>query len=272
MAEGSGSPRALRAERHAFREQVAKDAFEDPSCAAPAAVEPTAPPGDVVCRLCYEGSEDEELGRLFRPCVCRGSMSHVHVRCLENWRRLSQNPKALYECGVCHYKYRFGMALGADRLVLFRLLTSPFFAELASLLALLLIAFLAGFVAKGFAVPTWREVLIVDRTHWLYGLSATGAVSLLSWGVVSIFDVFGTAPLRVLEGGSVGHGKRALGRGARLARGDDDGCERVILAILVAVGLMLALCWIYGRVKELTQWTLFRYGQRILEVPPPDDA
>ena len=29
------------------------------------------------CRICYAGGE---AGRLFTPCLCRGSMAHVHAR------------------------------------------------------------------------------------------------------------------------------------------------------------------------------------------------
>ena len=38
------------------------------------------------CRICFAGAEDATRGRLFSPCLCRGSMSHVHVECLNRWR------------------------------------------------------------------------------------------------------------------------------------------------------------------------------------------
>uniref|UniRef100_D8PP53 Uncharacterized protein n=2 Tax=Schizophyllum commune (strain H4-8 / FGSC 9210) TaxID=578458 RepID=D8PP53_SCHCM len=59
------------------------------------------------CRICLDGAEVEgELGRLIRPCLCRGSISYVHVECLKRWRFSSTSSKAFYECPQCHYQYR----------------------------------------------------------------------------------------------------------------------------------------------------------------------
>ncbi|KAI0932069.1 hypothetical protein AcW1_000706 [Taiwanofungus camphoratus] len=58
------------------------------------------------CRICFEG-EDSELGRLIRPCLCKGSISHVHVKCLQRWRNTSTNRSAFYSCPQCGYKYHF---------------------------------------------------------------------------------------------------------------------------------------------------------------------
>lgn len=74
---------------------------------------PDANPADErMCRICFDG-EDEELGRLFSPCQCRGTVSRarvggstpsvghradrhsttqsrfVHVACLDRWRTAS---------------------------------------------------------------------------------------------------------------------------------------------------------------------------------------
>jgi hypothetical protein len=54
------------------------------------------------CRICFTG---EESGRLFSPCRCRGSVRWVHVRCLNNWRTMSANPRAFYQCNQCGYEY-----------------------------------------------------------------------------------------------------------------------------------------------------------------------
>ncbi|EMD42140.1 hypothetical protein CERSUDRAFT_147721 [Gelatoporia subvermispora B] len=58
------------------------------------------------CRICLDG-EDPALGRLIRPCLCRGSISHVHVKCLQRWRVTSQSQTAFYSCPQCGYKYHF---------------------------------------------------------------------------------------------------------------------------------------------------------------------
>ncbi|KAF8168188.1 hypothetical protein B0H34DRAFT_647032 [Crassisporium funariophilum] len=60
------------------------------------------------CRICYDGTEGEpELGRLIRPCLCKGSISYVHVRCLQKWRSVSSTKSAFFACPQCRYQYRF---------------------------------------------------------------------------------------------------------------------------------------------------------------------
>ena len=78
------------------------------------------------CRICLDGSEAEnELGRLIRPCLCKGSISvrqrlsfhlqgfhlissqYVHVRCLQRWRTTSASNSAFFACPQCHYHYHF---------------------------------------------------------------------------------------------------------------------------------------------------------------------
>ena len=33
-------------------------------------------------------------------------MAHVHVACLNEWRKQSVNPRSLYVCDACGYAYR----------------------------------------------------------------------------------------------------------------------------------------------------------------------
>ncbi|KAJ3475960.1 hypothetical protein NLI96_g11486 [Meripilus lineatus] len=58
------------------------------------------------CRICLDG-EDPDLGRLIRPCLCKGSISYVHVKCLHRWRNASASPSAFYSCQQCGYRYHF---------------------------------------------------------------------------------------------------------------------------------------------------------------------
>jgi len=60
------------------------------------------------CRICLDGPESErELGRLIRPCLCKGSISYVHLKCLHKWRSMSASKSAFFACPQCHYQYRF---------------------------------------------------------------------------------------------------------------------------------------------------------------------
>ncbi|KAI9462482.1 hypothetical protein BJY52DRAFT_152268 [Lactarius psammicola] len=58
------------------------------------------------CRICLDGP-DPSLGRLIRPCLCSGTVSHVHLACLQRWRNTSLNASAFFVCPQCHYRYRF---------------------------------------------------------------------------------------------------------------------------------------------------------------------
>ena len=51
------------------------------------------------CRICLDGPEVEgELGRLIRPCLCRGSISVEHPPCSRMSRSLSPPPSAVCAC------------------------------------------------------------------------------------------------------------------------------------------------------------------------------
>ncbi|KAF8499754.1 hypothetical protein F5888DRAFT_108351 [Russula emetica] len=59
------------------------------------------------CRICLDGP-DPDLGRLIRPCLCSGTVSYVHVACLQRWRNTSAtNVSAFFVCSRCHHRYRF---------------------------------------------------------------------------------------------------------------------------------------------------------------------
>eukprot|EP00794_Sanderia_malayensis_P009628 gene9628-10616_t len=50
-----------------------------------------------VCRICYNGSEEEPL---LSPCCCAGSIKYLHQTCLLKWLK-ARKPV----CELCQYKY-----------------------------------------------------------------------------------------------------------------------------------------------------------------------
>lgn len=54
------------------------------------------------CRICMGGADE---GRLFSPCLCKGSMRFVHVHCLQRWRQEKETHPSFYRCDQCHYNY-----------------------------------------------------------------------------------------------------------------------------------------------------------------------
>lgn len=91
--EDEAIARALRASR----EVTVRDTSARPS--TPRTDEPA---DERLCRICFSG---EESGRLFSPCLCRGSIGLIHVDCLNQWRNMSRNPRSYYGCEQCGYQY-----------------------------------------------------------------------------------------------------------------------------------------------------------------------
>lgn len=52
-----------------------------------------------VCRICWESG-----GRLVTPCLCTGSIGHVHKACLRKWliKRRASGIRHSLRCEVCH--------------------------------------------------------------------------------------------------------------------------------------------------------------------------
>jgi len=99
-----------------------------------------ANPEEKTCRICLDG-EDPEMGRLIRPCLCRGTISYVHVKCLQRWRNASTSQSAFYACPQCHYKYAFARtrALG--------IASNPIFVGMLSAFFFTCLVFGASFIA-----------------------------------------------------------------------------------------------------------------------------
>ncbi|KAI0348538.1 zf-C3HC4-domain-containing protein [Trametopsis cervina] len=108
---------------------------------------------DKQCRICLDG-EDPELGRLIRPCLCKGSVSFVHVKCLHRWRTSSASQSAFFKCPQCGYQYRFArtQALG--------MATNPVVVGGLSAVAFTFLLFFSSFIttyliSSGPSQDTW---------------------------------------------------------------------------------------------------------------------
>jgi hypothetical protein len=52
--------------------------------------------------------ESEDLGRLLRPCKCKGTAQYVHEKCLQEWRHADPGyaPRNYFQCPTCGFRYR----------------------------------------------------------------------------------------------------------------------------------------------------------------------
>jgi hypothetical protein len=73
---------------------------------------------------------------MLRPCRCSGSVSYVHLDCLNQWRATSS--AAYFTCNVCKYNYRI------ERTVLAKLLTNEKLILVASVCFMVMLSLVLG--------------------------------------------------------------------------------------------------------------------------------
>ncbi|KZT53053.1 hypothetical protein CALCODRAFT_475217 [Calocera cornea HHB12733] len=126
-------------------EKAVEDFLIEPRTPSP----PPGPEDERMCRICFGGVEDEaDMGKLIRPCLCKGSVSDVHVKCLNDWRRASRNRTSYLACSQCGYRYHFARTRVAG------LATNPIVLFMATIILFLVITFIAGSVMSYFLPPS----------------------------------------------------------------------------------------------------------------------
>ncbi|KAH9175439.1 hypothetical protein EDB89DRAFT_1847870 [Lactarius sanguifluus] len=111
------------------------------------------------CRICFDGP-DPSLGRLIRPCLCSGTVSHVHLACLQRWRNTSSNASSFFVCPQCHYHYRFA------RTKIVGLATNPVAIATLSTVFFTAIVFASSFLTTTLISP------LDEPSYVSYGTSA----------------------------------------------------------------------------------------------------
>ncbi|KAF8846308.1 hypothetical protein BDN67DRAFT_1064779 [Paxillus ammoniavirescens] len=106
------------------------------------------------CRICFDGDDaDSSLGRLFKPCLCTGTISYVHVKCLQTWRLSSHSNNAFWRCPQCHFHYRFA------RTKAFGLGTNPVVVGILSTFFFILLVMLSSYVTSYFLTSIEEQSL-----------------------------------------------------------------------------------------------------------------
>ncbi|KAK2818421.1 hypothetical protein FQN49_007916 [Arthroderma sp. PD_2] len=226
-------------------------------------------------RVTYDSS-DPELGRLLRPCKCKGSSRYVHEGCLKLWRNAdpAYGRRNYWQCPTCGFEYRL------ERMTWARWINSRA-AQMALTVGILLLAtFLLGFVADpiinlyldpldtitgelwddgtesfvaGDGKSTWAE-------HLLKGLASLGVLSFLK--VMLALSPWQWWNLR--NSGLLGGSNR---RTANSGRSRAASVSWIVLAIGVAT-------FLWGVYKGVRAWScriLETAGQRVMDVPLDDD-
>ncbi|KAI0778295.1 zf-C3HC4-domain-containing protein [Trametes elegans] len=248
------------------------------------------------CRICLDG-EDPELGRLIRPCLCKGSISYVHVKCLQRWRNTSASRSAFYACPQCGYHYHFA------RTRVVGIATNPIVIAALSTFFFTAIVILSSFVTTRFMGDTDSE------DSYLYWSSIYYPVDIFRGLVRMTIAIFnedglldnpivsrrsGTQRLReprgppgimmrllrrfllglpVVGAGSVAHMLWSIPmpfhwlrlRTRRIGRQSNDLMALIVLAVVLA-GAARALYKVYQFTERMTKRVLLRAEDAILEV------
>ena len=224
-------------------------------------------------------SEDPSLGRLIRPCKCKGSSRYVHEGCLQQWRHAdpSYGSRNFWRCPTCNYSYRlqrvsWGQAINntTTRIGL-------------TLLVFGVVLFLLGFVAdpiiglyldpydtiasggpSKYRLPSEEFGATVDRTGWMQHF-IKGLASLGLLGFVKVF--FAMSPWQWWNLRSSGLASSSSRRAGTTGR------DRManISWVVVLIGVVTFLVALWKGVKNWSRHALEKASEVVMDVPLHDD-
>ncbi|GJJ76049.1 hypothetical protein EMPS_08408 [Entomortierella parvispora] len=241
------------------------------------------------CRICLGGADEEEtLGRLISPCLCKGSMKYVHVECLNAWRTRSPKRESHYKCDTCKYSFSF------RRTSLARYLAHPLSTFLLTIVTFALVVFGAGFAMKlllyltmdgshEFIYPanldefdedqllqlkhdlvifktpeTLRAVFRIDKSHMVFGSFFVSCIGFLQLLLSTIWMGGGGGVFRI---GGFGLGGRRRGERQR-----EGGIGGVVLMVALVFGLFKSVYMTYQFVNRVSRRVLEKAEMMVLEV------
>jgi len=240
-----------------------------------------------MCRICFAGEEEADLGRLISPCRCRGTMKYIHSGCLNAWRTASARSTSFFQCDQCGYKYRLERTRWA------RLVMNEAVLSLVTAILFTFLVFLSGFVCKlliRFWILTdedWVEMakmdqmkregkLVVLEDEWgssmfsmdLRSLSLTRVDTAHFLAGLVLVGFFGAMSLMVtiFSGPFPRVGGVRIGGGYRPREGANSGT--FLMAIFIIVGAVKTAYSLYKTVKSFSRRTLQVVETAILDVEP----
>ncbi|KAG0044789.1 hypothetical protein BGZ83_009938 [Gryganskiella cystojenkinii] len=251
---------------------------------------PAPPVEERQCRICLGGADEEDtLGRLISPCLCKGSMKYVHVECLNAWRERSPKRESHYKCDTCKYSFSF------RRTSMARYLAHPISTFILTLIAFAGVVFAAGFAMKlllyltmdgshEFTVDlddfdddqlkqlrsefvvlktpkTLRAVFKIDKSHMVFGSFFVSIIGFLQLLLSTILMGGGGGVFRI---GGFGLGGRR--HGARGERQREGGIGGIVLMIALVFGLFKSVYMTYQFVNRMSRRVLAKAELMVLEV------
>ncbi|KAG0083293.1 hypothetical protein BGZ93_006315 [Podila epicladia] len=242
------------------------------------------------CRICLGGVDEEDtLGRLISPCLCKGSMKYVHVECLNAWRARSPKQESHYKCDTCKYSFSFRRTSFA------RYLAHPLTVFVLTILVFIAAVFAAGFAmklllyltmdeAQEFIYPadldefdedelirlkedfvifktpdSLRAVFRIDKSHMVFGSFFVSIIGFLQLLLSTIWMGGGGGVFRI-GGFGLGGGRR---RGERQR---EAGIGGVLMVMILVFGLFKSVYTTYQFVNRMSRKVLAKAELMVLEV------
>ena len=221
-----------------------------------------------------EYKNDDEYGRLIKPCLCRGGMRYVHELCLRRARTESQREGSLWKCHQCGYQFSF------NRLTLQKYLGSKPVSGALTIMVMVLVMFLLGFIADPilniYTDPydtlmrhedLWERVEVNQAKVTGSGWGQHFVKGLISMGVLSFFRSMVLNPFHWINLRNTGFfGGRPSGRST-------TGRDRALNVswVMVAFGVVTAFYLFYKWVQAIISRYLQRIGNNIVDTQLPGD-
>lgn len=225
-------------------------------------------------RPIVEYKNDDEYGRLIKPCHCRGGMRYIHEHCLRQSRTQGVRPGSLWKCHECGYQFNF------NRLTLQRYLGSKISSGVLTVFFMLFAMFMLGFVADPilnfYTDPydtivgredVWQQVNVNESKDSLSGWAEHFLKGLVSMGVLSFLRTMILNPFQWWNFRNSGFVSwRTAGRST-------SGRDRAVNIswLVVAMGMLSAAYFFYQWVQAIIGRFLQNIGNNIVDTQLPGD-
>src|SRR5271170_4881110 len=250
-----------------------------------------------LCRLCFEDvvptvtmyppglpltlqhpvveyKNDDEYGRLIKPCHCKGGMRYVHELCLRRQRTEGVRQDSSWKCPTCGHCFNF------QKLKLQKFLASRGSALVFTFLLLIIMIFILGFVADpilNLYIDPYDTLATNDYWHTVDELNDFKKGKFSSWslhfmkglvsvGVVGFMKTLALNPWNWWNWRNTG----LIGGRRRTSNAGRDNAVNISWAA-VAIGVASAIYLFYQWMQSLVAYALLRVGERVVDTHLPGD-
>ncbi|KAJ9651907.1 hypothetical protein H2198_008836 [Neophaeococcomyces mojaviensis] len=224
-------------------------------------------------RPVVEYKNEDEYGRLIKPCMCRGSSRYIHELCLLRSRTENTRADSMWKCHECGYKFDF------KKLTIQRFLSSRLAAATLTVWFMVFLMFLLGFIADPIIniymdpydsltgrESIWDELQVGDdlenpASSW-WAHFAKGFISM------GLFGFLKTVLLNPWNWMNLRYGSSMSSRTTT-----QSGRDRAVNIswIALVIGIFTAFVFFYRWVETFVQRSLVRIGNNIVDTQLPGD-